>query len=50
MKEEKVNKKKNYAIVFYALTSVVKMDVAGKPAFLRSLKNARGVSVVHFKF
>ena len=34
--------------VFYALTSVAQMDIAGVPALLRSLKNARGASVVHF--
>ena len=47
IKEEKVSKKKNYAIVSYNLTVVDKMDVAGKPALSRSLKNARGVNIVH---
>ena len=36
--------------VSYNLTVVVWMDVAGEPALLRSLKNARGAIVVHFKF
>ena len=48
IKEEKVSKKKKKHTVFYALTSVVQMDVAGKPALLRSLKNARGANVVQF--
>ena len=48
IKEEKVSKKKKKRTVFYALTSVAQMDIAGVPALLRSLKNARGASVVYF--
>ena len=40
--EEKSNKKEETLIVFYNLAVVDKMDVAGEPAFLRSLKTARG--------
>ena len=44
----KSKQKEETFIVFYALTSVVQMDVAGEPALLRSLKNARDANVVHF--
>ena len=46
--EEKSNKKEETLIVFYNLAVVDKMDVAGEPAFLRSLKNARGAIDVQF--
>ena len=44
----KSKQKEETFIVFYALTSVVQMDAAGKPALSRSLKNARGANVVQF--
>ena len=46
--EEKSNKKEETLIVFYNLAVVDKMDVAGEPAFLRSLKTARGAIDVQF--
>ena len=46
----KSKQKEETFIVFYALTSVDKMDVAGEPALSRSLKNARGANGVHFEF
>ena len=47
-KRRKSKQKEEKRTVFYALTSVNKMDVAGKPALSRSLKKARGAIVVHF--
>ena len=50
IKEEKVSKKKKLSLFSALLRALNKMDVAGEPALSRSLKNARGAIVVHFKF
>ena len=47
-RKKRTKRKRKHAIVSYALTSVAQMDIAGVPALLRSLKNARGAIVVHF--
>ena len=49
-KRRKSKQKEEKRTVFYALTSVAQMDIAGVSALLRSLKNAHGASVVYFKF
>ena len=47
-RKKRTKRKRKHAIISYALTSVVQMDVAGKPALSRSLKNARDVVFVSF--
>ena len=46
-RKKRTKRKRKHATASYALTSVNKMDVAGEPALLRSLKNARDAIVVH---
>ena len=47
-RKKRTKRKRKHATAFYALTSVDKIDVAGEPALSRSLKNARGATVVQF--
>ena len=47
-RKENEAKEKNNALFPTTLRLLNKMDVAGKPALSRSLKNARGATVAHF--
>ena len=48
IKEEKVSKKKKLRTIFYNLTVVVQMDIAGRACSFTLAKNARGTNVVQF--